>query len=140
MSEPNGDKHPQLPNGERFRFPTVNVQRGVAPFPPALQKALDAARESGNYYIIVCNADDKTADCTVAIHSERAAGFHRGNLVRAWQRAGMQILDFDPAVFESLVMRLVPTIADRVAAELDRRNSEPEAPSHASSVDKPDSP
>ena len=124
-------------NGDRFQFPTVNVQRGVAPFPPALQKALDDARESGNYYVIVCKAEDKTADCAVAIHSERAAGFHRGNLVRAWQHAGMQILDFDPASFESLVSRLIPTIADRVAAELEQRSREPEPTQHADAVCKP---
>lgn len=115
-------------------MPGAAIQRGAAPFPPNLQNALDEARRSGNYYIIVCNAADETADCNIKIFSERSSGFHRGNLVRAWQKAGAQILDFNAAMFESLIERSLPAIVEKVKGSL---SSQDEGPQNVHSVSDP---
>jgi hypothetical protein len=113
-----GNEHPLLPL--QFRPPNVVHLRAASPFSAGLQKSLDEARQSGHYYIIVCRADDHTADCEIKIHSERSGSFHRGNLVRAWQRAGQQILDFDPFAFESVVNKLMPKIVEMVVSEINK--------------------
>lgn len=137
MSEGNGggDAAGFPNNGGRFSFP-VNVQSGTPPLPAGIQKAIDDARKSGNWYIIVCNADDATADCAIQIHSERSGTFHRGNLVRAWQKAGMQILEFDPAIFDAAIHRLMPKIAEMVTAEINKGASDGNG-NHATGVDEP---
>lgn len=142
-NQPNAGKPIELPpvppsgdgNGQ-FRPPqNFAIRRGAPPFPADLQIALDRAKQSENYYIIVCIAEDTTADCNIDIHSTRSAGFHRGNLVRAWQKAGAQILDFTQEVFLSAVQRFAPQLAELVSRELAKDSG---GPSSADATDKPD--